>query len=83
MISLAVAGVLSAVVMMTVVEAGGVVDGQGLASFSTLHVKLQYAVKHQPAPSVLLYIKVPRFKKQTKKKHNSLLNLGCNLCLFE
>lgn len=56
------AGLLFAVVMMTVVEGGGVVDWHGLASFSTLQVKLQYAVKHQPAPSVLLYIKVPKLQ---------------------
>lgn len=31
---------------------GGIVEWHGLGSFSTLHVKVQYAVKHQPAPSV-------------------------------
>lgn len=63
---LAVAGLLS-VVIMTVVEGAGVVNRHSLASFSTLQVKLQYAVKHQPPPSVLLYIKVPKLKKKAKK----------------
>lgn len=38
---------------------GGVVALHGLLFFSTLHARLQYAVKHQPSPSVLLYIKLP------------------------
>lgn len=59
--ALAVAVLLFAVVLITVAEGGGVVDPHSLASFSTLQVKLQYAVKHQPAPSVLLYIKFPKF----------------------
>lgn len=46
---------------------GGVVEGHGLASFSTLHVELQYAVKHQPSPSVLLYMKLP-----TRQKDNAV-----------
>lgn len=33
---------------------GGIVEWHRLACFSTLHVKLQYDVKHQPAPSVSL-----------------------------
>lgn len=47
---------------LVVVGVGGVVvvvDWHGLASFSTSHDKWQYAVKHQPAPSVLLYMRLP------------------------
>lgn len=36
----------------------GVVGLHGPAVFSTWHVTPQYAVKHQPAPSVILYIKL-------------------------
>lgn len=78
--ALAVAVLLSAVVMMRVVEGGWVVDGHGLASFSTLQVKLQYAVKHQPAPSVLLYIKVPKFE---KKRQYKIPGSVWNFCLFK
>lgn len=82
--ALVVAAVLPVVVMMTVVEGGGVVDSHGLASFSTLQVKLQYAVKHQPAPSVLLYIKDPELKeiKIYRKMSNIklLVKSECNFC---
>lgn len=46
------------VVMVDGVD-GEVVVIHGLLFFSTLHARLQYAVKHQPSPSVLLYIKLP------------------------
>lgn len=48
-------------VLVVVVVDGidGVVVLHGPLFFSTLHARLQYAVKHQPSPSVLLYIKLP------------------------
>ena len=47
-----------------VVVAGvvGVIGLHGPAVFLTSHAREQYAVKHQPAPSVILYIKLSIYK---------------------
>lgn len=50
-------------VIGVVIGTGVVVCRHGLERFFTLQASLQYAEKHQPSPSVLLYIKLSEQKK--------------------
>lgn len=50
-----------------VVGTGGVVCEHGLECFSTLQASVQYAEKHQPSPSVSLYIKLSEGRMTERK----------------
>lgn len=45
---------------------GVVICGHGLKSFFTLQVPVQYAEKHQPSPTVSVYIRLSEERKKSR-----------------